>query len=107
MGHSATGMNVWRVPVDRLWWHSAARGGRDVMGGSWRESRVALVAAALALLAGVPAVLAAAGLTNRWVLGGAAAVAAVVVVFGAVWQDRYKRLAERRDEEAFRTQDGC
>jgi tetratricopeptide repeat protein len=31
----------------------------------------------------------------------------VVVVFGAVWQDRYKRLAERRDEESFRTEDGC
>jgi tetratricopeptide (TPR) repeat protein len=77
------------------------------MAGSWRESRVALVVAALALLAGVPAVLGAAGIGNRWVLGGAAAVAAVVVVFGAVWQDRYKRLAERRDEESFRTEDGC
>jgi hypothetical protein len=55
----------------------------------------------------VPAVLAAAGIGNRWVLGGAAAVAAVGVVFGTVWQDRYKRLAERRDEESFRTEDGC
>jgi hypothetical protein len=71
------------------------QGGRDLMAGSWRESRVALVAAALALLAGVPAVLAAAGVRNGWVLGGAAAVAAVVVVvFEAVWQDRYKRLAQ-------------
>jgi hypothetical protein len=77
------------------------------MAGSWRESRVALVAAALALLGGTPAVLAAAGVRNPWVLGGAAAVAAVVVVFAAVWQDRYKRLAERRDQESFRTEDGC
>jgi tetratricopeptide (TPR) repeat protein len=77
------------------------------MASSWRESRVGLVAAALALLAGVPAVLAAAGIGNQWVLGGAAAVAAVVVVFGTVWQDRYKRLAKRRDEELFRTEDGC
>jgi tetratricopeptide (TPR) repeat protein len=77
------------------------------MAGSWRESRVALAAAALALLAGVPVVLAAAGVGNRWVLGGAAAVAAMVVVFGAVWQDRYKRLAERRDEQSFRIEDGC
>ena len=37
---------IWRLSVDRLWWHAAARGGRDVMAGSWRESRVALVAAA-------------------------------------------------------------
>ena len=77
------------------------------MAGSWRESRVALVAAALALLAGTPAVLAAAGVRIPWVLGGATAVTAVVVVFAAVWQDRYKRVAERRDEQSFRTEDGC
>jgi membrane protein YdbS with pleckstrin-like domain len=77
------------------------------MTGSWRESRVGLVAAALALLAGVPALIAAAGVRNRWALGGAVAVAAVVVVFSAVWRERYGRLAERRDEESFRTEDGC
>ena len=77
------------------------------MAGDWRESRVALAAAALALLAAAPGVLAAVGVRNGWVLGGATAVAAVVVVFGAVWQDRYKRLAERRGEQSFRTEDGC
>ncbi len=55
------------------------------MAGSWRGSRIALVAAALALLAGTPAGLAAADLKNPWVLGGSTAVAAVVVVlFGVV-----------------------
>jgi hypothetical protein len=51
-----------------------------MMAGNWRESRVALVAAALALLTGTPAVLAAAGIGNMWMPGGAAVVAAVVVV---------------------------
>jgi tetratricopeptide (TPR) repeat protein len=77
------------------------------MSGRWRDSRVALIAAALALLAGIPGILAAAGIKNPWVLGGAAGFAAVVVVFAAVSQDRYIRLAKRRDEQGFRTEDGC
>jgi len=77
------------------------------MRGRWRDSRVALIAAALALLAGIPGILAAAGIKNPWVLGGAAGFAAVVVVFAAVWQDRIIRLAKRRDEQGIRTERGC
>ncbi len=40
-------------------------------------------------------------------LGGADGVAAVIVVFGATWQERYCRRVQRRDEQEFRLQDGC
>jgi len=76
-------------------------------GVKWRESRTALVVAGLALLAAAPAVTAAAGVRDRWVLAGATAVAAVVVAVGAVWQDRYRQAAQRRDEVGLRTEDGC
>jgi hypothetical protein len=33
--------------------------------------------------------------------------ARISAVFGAAWQDRYKRLAQRRDDESIRTADGC
>jgi tetratricopeptide (TPR) repeat protein len=73
----------------------------------WRESRTGLVVAGLALLAAAPAVTAAAGVRDRWVLAGATALAAVVVAVGAVWQDRYRQAAQRRDEVELRTEDGC
>jgi tetratricopeptide (TPR) repeat protein len=76
-------------------------------GGKWRESRTGMVVAGLALLAAAPAVTAAAGVRDRWVLAGATAVAAVVVAVGAVWQDRYRQVAQRRDEVGLRTEDGC
>jgi hypothetical protein len=72
-----------------------------------RGNRAALVVASLALLAGAPAVLAAAGVKSPWVLGGAAAVAAVVVAFGAVARDSYMRQVQRRDEQRSSIQDGC
>jgi hypothetical protein len=78
-----------------------------VVGASGRASQVALVVAALALLAGAPAVLVAVHVRNPWALGGAIALAAVVVAFGAVWQQRYTGLLQRRDEQAFKTEDGC
>src|SRR5580704_18026162 len=73
----------------------------------WRESRTGLVVAGLALLAAAPAVTTAAGVQDRWVLAGATAVAAVVLTVGAVWQDRYRQAARRRDEVGWRTVDGC
>ena len=42
-----------------------------------------------------------------WILAGATAAAAVIVVFSAMWQQRYQRQAQRRDEQDFRMQDGC
>lgn len=74
---------------------------------AWRVNRLALLVGGLALLAGTPAVLVAAKVRNPWLLAGATAATAVVVVFGAVWQERYKRLVQRRDELGFRVQDGC
>jgi hypothetical protein len=76
-------------------------------GAGWRANRVALAAAGLALLAGIPAVLTAAKVTNPWILAGATAAAAVVVVFSAIWQQRYQRQTQRRDEQDFRVQDDC
>ena len=74
---------------------------------SWRANLIALVVGALALLAGAPAVLSAVGVKNPLVLGGATALTAVVVAVGVIWPDRYKRLAQRRDEQAFKIEDGC
>lgn len=76
-------------------------------GSSWRQSRVALVVGALALLAGTPAVLASASVRNPWALGAATGLGAVVVAFAAMWQESYRRLAQRRDDQAFKTEDGC
>ena len=74
---------------------------------TWRENRLALIAAALALLAGIPAILVAAGVKNPWVLAGATAAAAVIVVFSAIAQNRYVSQVQRRDEQEMRIQDGC
>jgi tetratricopeptide (TPR) repeat protein len=75
--------------------------------GTWRANRPALIAGALALLAGTPAILTVAGVRNPWILAGTTAGAAVIVVFSAVWQERYRRVVQRRDEHAFRVQEGC
>ena len=69
------------------------------MSTSWRANRLALIAGALALLAATPAILAAAGVRKSWVLAGATAAAAVIVVFSAVWQERYRRQVQRRDKQ--------
>jgi hypothetical protein len=74
---------------------------------SWLSARPALVATGLALLAGTPALLVAVKAASPWVLGGSEGAAAVVVVFAAAWQDRYRRIVQRRDELEFRLQDGC
>src|ERR1700683_2062819 len=74
---------------------------------TWRESRLALIVGALALVAGTPAILAAAAVKNQWVLVGATAAAAVVVVFSAVAQRRYGDLVQRRDEQALHFEGGC
>src|SRR6266567_55549 len=68
------------------------------MGISWLESRIAVIVGALALLAAPPVTLAAAGIKDPRALGGATGLAAVAVAVGAVWQDRYKRQAQQRDE---------
>jgi tetratricopeptide (TPR) repeat protein len=73
---------------------------------TWRENRLAMIAAALALLAGTPAILAAAGVKNPWILAGATAAALVIVVFSAVAQNRYGGMVQRRDEQELRMQDG-
>jgi tetratricopeptide (TPR) repeat protein len=77
------------------------------MGTGWRGSRVGLAAVGLALLAGTPAVLTAAKVSDPWILAAATAAAAVIVVFGAVWQQRLQRQAQRHDEQDFSVEDGC
>jgi tetratricopeptide (TPR) repeat protein len=74
---------------------------------SWRANRVALTVVALALLTGTPAILTAAGVRNPWALAVAIAAAAVIVAFGTVWQQRYQRLVEHRDELADRLRGKC
>jgi low affinity Fe/Cu permease len=65
---------------------------------TWRESRVLLIVAGLAVLAVVPAVLRVMGVTNAWALSSATVVAAVVAAAVVVWQERYKWVAQRRDD---------
>ena len=62
-------------------------------------------AVALGLLVGIPAILVAVNVRNPWIIAGTVA-AAVIVVFSAAWQQRYRRLA-LRDEQAFQIQNGC
>jgi hypothetical protein len=52
-------------------------------------------------------VLTAAGVTTRWALGLATAVAAVVVALGAVWQERYRQEALRQDDLERAVTQGC
>ncbi|MGI8335082.1 tetratricopeptide repeat protein [Actinomadura scrupuli] len=66
-----------------------------------------MVVVGLALLATVPGLPVAFKITNPWVVASAGFVAAVVVAVAAVWQERYKRLAQRRDEETLKIQEGC
>ena len=73
----------------------------------WRESRVLLIVAGLAVLAVVPAVLRVMGVTNAWALGSATVVATVVAAVAVVWQERYKRVAQRRDEQSLKIEEGC
>jgi hypothetical protein len=76
-------------------------------GGSWGLYRIGTVAAALALAAGVPAVLVAGQVRNPWILAPATATAVVVAALAAVWQDRYQRQMRRRDEQAMQVREGC
>ena len=75
--------------------------------GTWRANHLAVIVGGLALLAGTPAILVVAKVKNPLILAGATAVAAVIVVFSAVSQERYRRLALRRDEQEFSVQAGC
>ncbi|WP_225793641.1 tetratricopeptide repeat protein [Streptomyces aculeolatus] len=63
--------------------------------------------AALALLASTPAVLTALKVTDPWAVTLAAGGAAVLVSVVVVWQERYKRVAQQRDEHALLLRDGC
>src|ERR1700722_4573224 len=74
---------------------------------SWWAKRPALVTAGLALLGGTSAILTAAKATNPLALAGADGAAAASLVFGAAWQERYRRHAQRRDDQGFRLQNGC
>ncbi|MFJ4519728.1 tetratricopeptide repeat protein [Streptomyces sp. NPDC088810] len=61
----------------------------------------------MALLATAPAMLATFKVTNQWAVGAAAGGAAVLVAVAAVWQERYKRAAQQRDEQTLKIESGC
>ncbi|WP_406353950.1 tetratricopeptide repeat protein [Streptomyces sp. NBC_00658] len=75
--------------------------------GGWRESRLLLIVAGLAVLATAPALLATFKVTNQWAVGVAVGGAAVLVAVAAVWQERYKRAVQQRDERALKIENGC
>jgi tetratricopeptide (TPR) repeat protein len=70
----------------------------------WRVNRVALAAAGLALVAGTPTVLAAAAVRSPWVLAGATAAAALIVLVGGTVLRRYRSPSEPL---TLRVTDGC
>jgi hypothetical protein len=72
-----------------------------------KEHRIAVVVAVLALIAAAPAVLGALGVRNVWLLIGVTVVAAAATGIAVVWQERYKRAAERRDEMSTKIEEGC
>ncbi|MGD1224959.1 tetratricopeptide repeat protein, partial [Streptomyces krungchingensis] len=75
--------------------------------GGWRESRLLLIVAGLAVLATAPAFLATFKVTNQWAVGVAVGGAAALVAVAAVWQERYKRAVQQREERALKIENGC
>jgi hypothetical protein len=75
--------------------------------GSWREKRVGLLVALLALVAATPTLLGVIGVRNTWALGGATALAAIAAGLAVMWQDRYKRIAQHRDELSIKIEESC
>jgi hypothetical protein len=70
------------------------------------RGRIAAVIGGLVLVGAVPAVLNAFKITNPWVVGAAALLAALALVAAGMWQERFKRLVQRRDEQRFKVVDG-
>ncbi|HSZ29284.1 MAG TPA: tetratricopeptide repeat protein [Pseudonocardiaceae bacterium] len=46
-------------------------------------------------------------MTSGWVVGGAMVAAGVGVAVAARWQERDRRLAQRRDEQSWKIEEGC
>jgi tetratricopeptide (TPR) repeat protein len=77
------------------------------MGRKWRSDRTIYAVVALAILAGIPAVMAVVRIRSPWWLGLGAVLGAVGVALGAAWQDRYQRRTRQQDEQATQIRDGC
>jgi tetratricopeptide (TPR) repeat protein len=75
--------------------------------GRWRESRLLLIVTGLAVLGAASGVLTIMGVKNVWILSSGAVVTAVVTVAAGVWQNRYKQVAQRRDEQSLKVEEGC
>jgi hypothetical protein len=76
--------------------------------GRWRESWLLLVVGALAVLAAAPAGLTAFKVTNAWAVSGTSlGVAVLGAGVTAAWQERYKKAAQRRDEQELQIESGC
>ncbi len=73
---------------------------------AWRVTRAALAVAGLALVAGTPAGMAAAGISSAWPLAGATAAAAGIVAVGGIGQDRYRRRRASRKGQILRVHHG-
>ncbi|MFG1614618.1 tetratricopeptide repeat protein [Nonomuraea wenchangensis] len=74
--------------------------------GRWQEHRLLLAVILLAAAGAVSGVLISFKVTHPWVIGGAAVAVAVVTVLSGLIQERYKRTVARREEVAFKLQDG-
>ncbi|WP_248960896.1 tetratricopeptide repeat protein [Sphaerisporangium perillae] len=66
-----------------------------------------IIVVALAALGTATAVLTAFKVTNPWAIGAAAVGVPVVTVLSGFVQDRYKKVAARREESVLKLQDGC
>jgi Flp pilus assembly protein TadD len=70
------------------------------------RGRIAAVIGGLVLVGAVPAVLNAFKITNPWTVGAAALLAALALMTAGMWEERFKRLVQRRDEQRFKVVDG-
>ncbi|MEV7807547.1 tetratricopeptide repeat protein [Microbispora sp. NPDC088329] len=70
------------------------------------RSRITAMIGGLVVVGAIPTVLNAFKITNPWIVGGAALVAALALVAAGMWQERFKRLTQRRDEQRFKIADG-
>lgn len=76
----------------------------------WRGRRLVGLGLGLLVLAGlgaVPGAIGLAGVRSPWLIGGAAVAGAGVAALSGAWQERYKRLVQRSEDQARGVVEGC